>query len=68
MNGIQRAVQYAGSQERLAEKLGVTQQAVSAWLRRGYVPELRAVEIEQVYAIPRGDLISPRLREIVGLE
>lgn len=50
MNGIQRAILIAGSQEKLAEMLGVKQQTVSWWVssKKGAVPIARAIEIEQV--------------------
>lgn len=65
-DGIGRAVEQAGSQAKLAEMLGCTQQAVSGWVVRGFVPPLRAVEIEAVLGIPRKELLSPRLASIVN--
>jgi len=65
-SGIARAVAAAGSQESLAEKLGCTQQAVSEWVRRGYVPPARAIEIEAEFGVPRADLLSRRLRDLVS--
>lgn len=66
--GIGTAVRLAGSQAELAGKLGVSQQAVSLWLRRGYVPLLRAQEIEALYGIARCQLINPRIKDLVDLE
>lgn len=65
--GVLDAVMAAGSQEKLAEKLGVTQQAVSKWLRRGYVPLKRAPEIEAQYGVPRARLINPRVLDLVDV-
>ena len=65
-NGVSKAVSAAGSQAKLAEQLGCTQQAVSGWVLRGFVPPLRAVEIEAVLGIPRKELLSPRLASIVN--
>lgn len=65
-SGIARAVAAAGSQENLADYLGCTQQAVSEWVRRGYVPASRAVEIEAQYGVPRIDLLSRKLRDLVS--
>lgn len=65
--GIAEALKQAGNQVALAERLGVTQQAVSIWLRRGWVPVRRALEIEAQFGIPRSRLISPRLADLVDL-
>ena len=63
--GIQKVVDMAGSQGRVAEILGVTQQAVSEWVRRGYAPSSRLVEIEAQFGVPRTDLIDPKLRDLL---
>lgn len=60
--GIQRAVKAAGSQRALAKVLGVSQQSVSDWEIRGWVPIGRVVEIEAQFGVPRIDLVEPRLR------
>lgn len=65
--GIAAAVKAAGSQERLADRLGVSQQAISQWLKAGYVPLLRALEIEAQFGIARARLISPRIAGLVDL-
>lgn len=64
-SGIQRAVTTAGSQRALAAILGVSQQAVMQWVRRGYAPAERVVEIEAQLGIPRAELINPRLRDLL---
>ena len=66
-SGIADALAQAGNQVALAERLGVSQQAVSIWLRRGWVPVRRALEIEAQFGIPRARLISPRLADLVDL-
>lgn len=66
--GIHAAVTAAGSQQKLAELLGVTQQVISTWCRRGYVPVRRAQEIEATLGVPRSSLISPRLADLVSTE
>lgn len=64
--GIERAVAAAGTQMKLAADLGVKQQAVSLWLKQGFVPPGRATEIEMQFGIPRIDLLSPKLRAMVA--
>lgn len=61
-SGITQAITTAGSQLKLAGALGVTQQAVSEWVRQGYVPPNRATEIEMQFGVPRTTLLSPKLR------
>ena len=63
--GIGRAVRLAGSQALLADTLGVSQQAVSAWLKQGWVPHLRAVEIETKFGVPRVFLVNPQIVELL---
>lgn len=65
MNNVARAVQAAGNQAKLAEQLEVSQQAVSKWVRRGWVSPSRAREIEMLYGIPRQDLMNKLLVDLV---
>lgn len=51
----------AQSQEKLGEKLGVSQAAVSKWYKRGYMPMSRAIEVEALYGIPRQKTMDPRV-------
>ncbi|WP_442951832.1 Cro/CI family transcriptional regulator [Oryzomicrobium sp.] len=67
MSGIKQAIESAGGQVALAEALGVSQQAISGWLLRGYVPTGRVVEIETLYGVPRARLINPRFLALVDL-
>jgi transcriptional regulator with XRE-family HTH domain len=69
MNSLVRATKYtgildvvlrAGSLEDVADKLGVTYQAVQQWLKIGYVPLGRIPEIESIYGVPRADLMNPK--------
>jgi len=66
MTGIEQACYAAGSQAKLADLLGCSQQNISSWLRRGYAPPERVVEIEQATGIPRVLLVSPKLRELMS--
>lgn len=67
ITGIEDAVEKAGGQVKMALQLGVTQQAVSKWVRGGSVPVRRALEIEAQYGVPRSRLISPRLIDLVDM-
>lgn len=64
--GIFKAIKAAGNQTKLADALGVSQQAISKWTRLGWVPVDRAIEIEAQYGIPRRDLVNPKLRDLLG--
>lgn len=65
--GIAQAVEAAGSQKKLGDALGVTQQSVSLWLARGYVPTEHIVSIEAQFGVPRTRLINPRIANLVDL-
>jgi len=58
--GILDVVVRAGSLDALADKLGVTYQAVQHWLKLGYVPLGRIPEIESIYGVPRVELMNPK--------
>ena len=64
--GIAAAIAAVGTQAELAMKLGVTQQAVSEWERRGFAPSKRCDEISRLSGVPERDLMNPRLRKILG--
>jgi len=66
-SAVDKAVEKAGSWNKLAVALGVTRQAVGQWLRQGYVPLARAKEIEMQFGIPRNDLVSPKVRSSMGV-
>ena len=61
LSGIDQAIRAIGSQAKLAEALGCTQQNISAWLRRGYVPPGQAIAIEQATGVSRALLLDPRI-------
>ena len=63
--GIARAVCKAGSQDKLARGLGVSQQAVSLWVDQGWVPLRRAEQIENKFSIPRTELVNPKILELL---
>jgi len=66
--GIEQAIAVAGGQVKMAEDLGVTQQAISVWSQRGFAPMKRIVEIETRYGVPRLQLINPRFADLVDLQ
>lgn len=68
ITGIAEAVLREKTQQALAKKLGVSQQVVSSWLRRGWVPLRRAQEIETLIGVPRARLINPRIADLVDLQ
>jgi hypothetical protein len=65
--GIRRAVKAAKGAANLARELGVSGQAVGIWLRQGYAPQGRAGEIENLFGIPRAELVSPKVRNAMGV-
>ena len=50
---LEFAIQTVGSAKALAEKLGVTAQAISQWTK---VPALRVLDVERVTGVSRHDL------------
>ena len=52
-NGLNQAIAKAGSRNRLARLLGVSQQAVAQWTK---VPTHQILNIERIVGIPREDL------------
>lgn len=65
-NPVFELVLKAGSQAALADQLGISQQAVAKWIKRGYVPTKRVLECEATFGVPRVRLINPRLRDMLG--
>lgn len=66
-SAVRQAVAKAGGAAALARALGVSGQAVGIWLKQGFVPQGRAKEIEALYDIPRTELVSPKVRSIMGV-
>jgi len=67
MNGIDLAIERAGSISALARKLSVSHQVANRWQKRGFVPSKRALEIEMHYGVPARDLVDPSLLHIAAL-
>lgn len=51
--GLKRAIQAAGTGERLAAELGITPQAISQWDK---IPLNRVFEVERITGIPHHEL------------
>lgn len=68
MTGIENAIARAGGRRAFADSLEppVTVQAVCQWVRRGWVPPRRALEIERRYGVDRAYLVKPDLVDLVG--
>ena len=67
LTGLARAVEAAGSISALARALGIAHQVANRWVRRGYVPAARALELEVLYGVPAKDLVKPSLLELANL-
>lgn len=65
-SGIAAAIAAAGTQIGLGRELGVSQQAVSQWIDQGWVPLVRAGQIEARYGIARTRLVNPKILALVG--
>lgn len=76
-SGIEQAIAKAGGYKAFAKALKpvekhngslgpISVQVVYLWVRRGWVPVMRALEIEGLYGIDRSLLVKPQLRELVG--
>lgn len=66
MTGMDKAIAQAGSQTALGEMLGVTQQAINKWQRRGWAPLARARQIAQSFPIALKELVDPDTAELMS--
>lgn len=56
MNAIQKAVSAYRTQREFAEKLGISPQALTGWLQRGYPPATRVLDVEAATGVSRYEL------------
>ena len=59
---IEVAIEIAGTASAVARDLGVSRQAIHRWRRQGFVPAVRARQMETLYKVPFAKLLSPTLR------
>lgn len=64
--GVVDAILAAGGQGALARKVGVSHQAVSRWVKCGWVPVAHIVRVEELFGVPRARLINPKHLELIG--
>jgi hypothetical protein len=67
VTGIDTAITKAGGRRAFAKSLQppVSLQAVFQWVRRGWVPPARALEIERLYGVDRALLVKPNIVTLV---
>lgn len=65
MRGIHAAVIAAGSQAALARAIGTSEVAIHKWVKQGWVPKDRAVQIEQMFGVPRSQTLEPKLLQLL---
>lgn len=59
VTGIKLAVHKVKGQRELGRRLGVKQQTVSLWVKRGYAPERHVDKIHQITGVPTSALMRP---------
>jgi DNA-binding transcriptional regulator YdaS (Cro superfamily) len=63
--GVRKAVHKLGGQIKMAQLLGVSQQAISKWQTRGFVPAERVGEISEMTGVPARMLAAPKIRALL---
>lgn len=59
--GLYKVVEKAGGVSALARVLGISRQIIYLWLKRGFVPPIRAIQFEEMYGVSRSELMDPVL-------
>lgn len=66
-SALDRAIEAVGSQAKLAEKLGVSQQAVSYWVKKGgRVPAEFVLQVETATGVSRSELRPDLFGEVAA--
>lgn len=68
MTGIEEACEKVGGQVALAEALGVSQPAVSAWVGKGFAPIDRIPRIAELSGVEPRRLCDPHIIEVIDPE
>lgn len=66
--GVVDVIVAAGGQSALARKVGVSHQAVSRWVKCGWIPVAHIIQVENMFGVPRARLINPKHLAILGGE
>lgn len=71
-SALKGLVKDHGNPTRFARRVGVSRQALYTWMARGFVPPIRAVQLEAIFGVPRLRLMDPLLisgsiEELTGL-
>lgn len=71
-SALKTLVKDNGNPSRFARRVGVSRQALYLWMARGFVPPIRAVQLEAIFGVPRLRLMDPLLisgsiEELTGL-
>lgn len=61
------AVKKAGGARKFAAKIKVSHQAVYAWIKRGWLPVNRAIQLERITDVPRSKLIDPQIAKLLNI-
>lgn len=62
---LETAIKRAGGISKCAKALGISLQAISMWRKNNTVPFERALQIEQLWGVPRESMILPRYAEVI---
>lgn len=65
-SGVVDAILAAGGTGALARQVGVSHQAVSRWVKCGWVPVAHIIRVESLFGVPRARLIHPKHRALLG--